>query len=143
MLYIVTVQSTHLNRWQVGTNLPGFADHAPPRARVPRHLKDHCLAHAAWMRMAEAGEENQESLPCPNCAEIVTRCNLKAHLEYVCQWVKESCRNLGCAAYVPRIRRQEHERRFCGATSAVRRRRRLARARVRSKYRRDWAQDAD
>lgn len=114
-----------------------------PLARLPRHLEEYCIAHSAWVRMAEAGEENQEACSCPHCEELVKRCNLRRHVKYACQWAKEPCRNVGCGAFIPRIRRLEHERRFCGATSAVRKRRRLARARARSKYKRDWTQDGE
>lgn len=108
---------------------------------VSRHLEEECHAHAAWLRMAEAGQELQESVSCPHCGEMIKRSNLKIHERYTCHWVKEPCANLGCGAFVPRIRRAEHERQSCGASVAVRRRRRLARARALSKYPRDWAQD--
>lgn len=108
---------------------------------VSRHLEEECHAHAAWLRMAEAGQELQESVSCPHCGEMIKRSNLKIHESYTCHWVKEPCTNLGCGAFVPRIRRAEHERQSCGASVAVRRRRRLARARALSKYPRDWAQD--
>ncbi|CAM9252452.1 unnamed protein product [Ectocarpus fasciculatus] len=111
--------------------------------QVISHLEEDCVAHRAWMRMAEAGQELQESCTCPHCWETVRRSQLKLHLQYLCHWFKEQCRNAGCGAWVPRLRRAEHERRFCGDSSAVRRRRRLARARARSTYQRDWAQDGE
>lgn len=91
--------------------------------------------------MAEAGQELQESCSCPHCGELVKRSTLKLHEKCMCHWVKEPCQNLGCSAFIPRIRRAEHEKRFCGASSAVRKRRRLERARALSKYPRDWARD--
>ncbi|CAM9651366.1 unnamed protein product [Ectocarpus sp. 6 AP-2014] len=111
--------------------------------QVVSHLDEDCVAHRAWMRMAEAGQELQDSCTCPHCGETVRRSQLKLHFQYQCHWFKEQCRNAGCGAWVPRLRRAEHERRFCGDSSAVRRRRRLARARARSTYQRDWAQDEE
>ncbi|CAM9941328.1 unnamed protein product [Scytosiphon promiscuus] len=117
-----------------------FTTHFP---HTCRHLDQDCAVYGTWLRMAEAGQELQESCSCPHCGEIVRRSQLKLHLEHLCHWFKEKCRNAGCAAAIPRLRRAEHERRFCGAPGAVQRRRRLARARARSSYVRDWSQDGE
>lgn len=112
-------------------------------AIICRHLHKYCASYKTWIQMAQAGYEKQETCECPKCSETLRRCNLKLHLKYVCQWVRDPCRNLGCGALIPRLRLAEHERRFCGALSAVRKHRRLARARARSNYHRQWAQHGE
>ncbi|CAB1111410.1 unnamed protein product [Ectocarpus sp. CCAP 1310/34] len=78
-----------------------------PAKGVSRHLDEDCVAHRAWMRMAEAGHELQESCTCPHCGETVRRSQLTLHFQYQCHWFKEQRRKAGCGAWVPRQCRAE------------------------------------